>query len=133
MLTPLQLGVTQGSGTEKPFDNMYNNLKDKGIYVDIVSMEPLFSSTDKYDSGSGWPSFKKPLAPENIIYKEDRSLFQTRIEVRSRHAGSHLGHVFSDGPDETGLRYCMNSSSLKFIPVSELDGAGYPQYSYLFF
>lgn len=132
MLDPLQYQVTQQKGTEKPFDNLYNSNKADGIYVDIVSGEPLFSSTDKYDSGTGWPSFIRPLAPENIVYHEDNSLFQKRIEVMSKYANSHLGHVFTDGPDQTGLRYCVNSAALLFIPKEELKDKGYSQYLYLF-
>jgi peptide methionine sulfoxide reductase msrA/msrB len=132
-LTPIQYRVTQEEGTEAPFDNEYNAEKRNGIYVDIVSGEPLYSSLDKYDSGTGWPSFTKPLAPENIETHEDRRLFSTRTEVRSRHAGSHLGHVFTDGPkDRGGLRYCMNSAALRFIPKEDLEKEGYAQYAPLF-
>lgn len=132
MLTPLQHRVTQKDGTESPFDNAYWDNKKEGIYVDIVSGEPLFSSLDKYNSGTGWPSFTKPLEPANILEKADNSLFARRTEVRSRFAGSHLGHVFNDGPKPTGLRYCMNSAALRFIPKKALEKEGYGEYASLF-
>jgi methionine-R-sulfoxide reductase len=131
-LSPIQYEVTQHEGTERPFRNEYWDNHEAGIYVDVVSGEPLFSSVDKYDSGTGWPSFSRPLAPENIKTKTDRSLFMSRTEVRSAHADSHLGHVFDDGPAPTGLRYCMNSASMRFIPVSKLAEEGYGEYLKLF-
>jgi len=131
-LSPMQYKVTQEEGTEPPYKNEYWDNHAEGIYVDIVSGEPLFSSTDKYESGTGWPSFTKPLEPGNIVEKEDRSLFATRTEVRSRLADSHLGHVFDDGPPPTGLRYCMNSAALRFIPKENLEKEGYSQYRILF-
>jgi methionine-R-sulfoxide reductase len=131
-LTPLQYKVTQKDGTEPPFQNEYWDNKRAGIYVDVVSGEPLFSSLDKFDSGTGWPSFTKPLEESNLVKKSDRSLLMERTEVRSRGGDCHLGHVFEDGPAPTGLRYCMNSAALRFIPVERLEEEGYGQYLALF-
>ncbi len=131
-LSPEQYDVTQHEGTEPPFRNEYWNNHRPGIYVDVVSGEPLFSSLDKFDSGTGWPSFTRPLEPANVTTRSDRSLFMERTEARSRLAGSHLGHVFEDGPPPTGLRYCMNSAALRFIPVERLAEEGYGQYLRLF-
>tara|TARA_R110001592_G_scaffold3525_31_gene20193 strand:- start:8036 stop:8566 length:531 start_codon:yes stop_codon:yes gene_type:complete len=132
-LSPLQYSVTQQDGTEPPFKNEYWDNHEAGIYVDVVSGEALFSSTDKFESGTGWPSFTKPITAENIVEKHDRKLFLPRTEVRSAAADSHLGHVFTDGPkDKGGLRYCVNSASLKFIPKDDLKKEGYEQYLPLF-
>jgi methionine-R-sulfoxide reductase len=131
-LTPEQYQVTQHEGTEAPFRNAHWNNHEPGIYVDVVSGEPLFSSLDKFDSGTGWPSFTRPLEAQAVSTRTDRSLFSTRTEVRSRLADSHLGHVFDDGPAPGGLRYCMNSASLRFVPVARLEAEGYGEYLPLF-
>lgn len=131
-LTPEQYQVTQLEGTEPPYRNEHWDNKRPGEYVDIVSGEPLFSSLDKYDSDTGWPSFTQPLEPENIVTRTDFKVLFPRTEVRSRLAGSHLGHVFNDGPAPTGLRYCMNSATIRFVPAEELEQAGLNRYASLF-
>jgi peptide-methionine (R)-S-oxide reductase len=128
-LTPEQFRVTQQNGTERPFTGEYNDNKAAGIYVDIVSGEPLFASSDKFESGCGWPSFTKPIVPAHVTELRDASLGMVRIEVRSKHGDSHLGHVFPDGPqDRGGLRYCINSASLRFVPKDEMEAEGYGEY-----
>jgi peptide-methionine (R)-S-oxide reductase len=132
-LTPEQFAVTQQSATEPAFRNEFWNNHDDGIYVDIVSGEPLFSSTDKFDSGTGWPSFTRPIEPANVVQLEDRTLWMRRVEVRSANADSHLGHLFDDGPiQDGGMRYCINSAALRFVPVDELESKGYGDYRSLF-
>lgn len=131
-LTPEQYEVTQKEGTEPPFRNAYYNNKQAGLYVDVATGEPLFSSSDKYDSGTGWPSFTRPLEPDNVVTHTDRKFGMVRNEVRSKVGGTHLGHVFDDGPAPTGERYCMNSAALRFIPVDKLKEEGYEEYLSLF-
>ncbi|MFN3455704.1 MAG: peptide-methionine (R)-S-oxide reductase MsrB [Pseudobdellovibrio sp.] len=133
LLTPEQYAITKKNGTERPFENIYWNNKHHGIYVDIISKEPLFSSKDKFESGSGWPSFTKPIKEDVVIEKQDKSYGMNRVEIRSKRADSHLGHVFDDGPAEQGgLRYCMNSASLKFVPLEKMKDEGYEEWLKLF-
>jgi len=131
-LTPLQYKVTREDGTEPAYGNAYWDNHEPGLYVDVISGVPLFSSTDKYESGTGWPSFTRPLDPDNIVVRKDRSFFMVRNEVRSKLSDAHLGHVFDDGPQPTGLRYCMNSAALRFIPLADLEKEGYGEYVKLF-
>ena len=131
-LTPMQYDVTQHEGTEPPFDNAFWNNHAAGIYVDVVTGEPLFSSTNKFESGTGWPSFYQPIGPGIVVEKRDTTHGMTRVEVRSKLGDSHLGHVFADGPKPTGLRYCINSASLRFVPADKLEAEGYGEYKKLF-
>jgi len=131
-LSPLQFDVTRKGATERPFDNAYWNNHTKGIYVDVIDGTPLFSSASKYDSGTGWPSFWQPLEPDRVELVEDRTYGMVRTEVRSKTSGAHLGHMFDDGPEPTGLRYCMNSAALRFVPIEDLEKEGLAEYRRLF-